>query len=67
MKQEKRFRVTWTIDIDGEPRNEKEAAQEALDIMRDPDSIATVFEVYKEGSSTAKVIDLNKVKVTCKQ
>lgn len=38
------YRVTWTIDIDyvDTPR---EAAEEALRIQRDPESIATVFEV----------------------
>ena len=38
------MRVTWTIDIDttDDPR---EAAAQALAIMRDPGSTATVFDV----------------------
>ncbi len=37
------MRVKWEIDIDA--RTAREAAREALRIQRDPDSIATVFEV----------------------
>ena len=39
----KTYRVTWTIDIDA--ANPREAAQLALDIQRQHDSIATCFEV----------------------
>jgi len=39
------FRVRWEIDVDAE--DQREAAQRALDIQRDPESIATVFEVEK--------------------
>jgi len=38
------YRVEWFIDIEAE--GPKEAAQEALNIQRDPNSIATSFEVY---------------------
>jgi hypothetical protein len=37
------MRVKWEIDIDA--ATPQEAAQKALEIQRDPDSIATVFEV----------------------
>ena len=39
----KTYRVTWAIDIDA--ASPREAAQLAWDIQRDPDSIATSFEV----------------------
>ena len=37
------YRVTWQIDIEAD--SPKEAAAKALVIMRDPSSIATVFDV----------------------
>lgn len=37
------YRVMWEIDIEAETK--REAAEEALRIQRDPDSIATVFMV----------------------
>jgi hypothetical protein len=37
------YLVTWTINIEAE--DEAHAAQQALAIQRDPESIATVFEV----------------------
>jgi len=37
------MRVRWEIDL--EARTAKEAARKALRIQRDPESIATVFEV----------------------
>jgi hypothetical protein len=39
----KSYRVTWTIDVDA--HGPREAAAKALEIQRDPDSIATVFNV----------------------
>lgn len=39
----KTFNVLWEIEIDAETR--KEAAKKALEIQRDPNSIATVFIV----------------------
>lgn len=39
----KEYRVTWTIEVDGETPSE--AALMARAIQRDPNSIATVFEV----------------------
>ena len=44
------YRVTWTIDIDAEDHTE--AAEKALEIHRDPESIATVFEVTDLSAST---------------
>lgn len=37
------YRVTWSIDIEAD--SSEEAAKEALQIMRDPNSTATVFDV----------------------
>lgn len=50
------YRVTWTIDVDAE--NATAAAREALEIQRDPNSIATVFEVKSPAGHRARVIDL---------
>lgn len=53
------YRVTWQIDIEAD--TPEEAAQEALRIQRDPDSIATLFEVfYQDGELVARV-DLSEV------
>lgn len=49
------YLVTWQIDI--EARTHAEAARKALAIHRDPDSIATVFDVTNERGRT-KTIDL---------
>ena len=41
------IRVCWEIDVDA--RTPKEAARKTLAIQRDPESIATVFDVqYRE-------------------
>ena len=37
------MRVRWEIDVDA--RTTREAARKALRIQRDPESIATVFDV----------------------
>lgn len=63
--KENRFKVIWEIDIDGGPRTEREAAEEALEIMRDPGSIATVFKVYKNKSKKCKLIDLANLIDSC--
>lgn len=39
------YRVIWEIDIEAE--TPREAAQQALDIQRNGDSIATVFTVRR--------------------
>jgi hypothetical protein len=49
----KSYRVSWTIDIDaGTP---EEAAREAVATHRDPDSIASVFDVTGEDGKTVEV------------
>lgn len=50
------MRVTWTIDID-DAASPRDAALQALEIQRDPDSIATCFEV--DDGRTVHHIDLN--------
>lgn len=49
------YRVTWIIDLDAE--SFEDAAREALEIQRDPNSIATHFVVRDENGRT-KEIDL---------
>lgn len=48
------YRITWTIDVTADTA--EDAAREALRIQRDPQSIATVFDV--EGDDGAVTIDL---------
>jgi hypothetical protein len=43
------YRVKWEIDTEAD--SPIEAAEKALRIQRDPDSIATVFQVQIEGSA----------------
>lgn len=49
------YRITWEIDI--EAGNPRKAAEEALRIMKDPDSIASVFTVW-DAKDNATTIDL---------
>ncbi|MCA1785973.1 MAG: hypothetical protein LC657_08335 [Desulfobacteraceae bacterium] len=49
------FKVRWEIDLAAD--TPEEAAQKALEIMRDPESIATFFTV--ENSSTGKEIEVD--------
>ena len=44
--KEKLYRVVWEIDIHA--RNPREAAEKALGIQRNPESIATIFAVQAE-------------------
>lgn len=54
-----RYRVTWTIDIEGDDINTlMQAAIETLRIQREPGSIATVFEVAKDGGGDPVRFDL---------
>jgi len=48
------YHVTWVIDV--EAKSPKAAAKEALRIQKDPESIATVFEVayHKKTRGKAK-------------
>jgi hypothetical protein len=50
------YLVSWTIEIEAE--SPQEAAEKALEIQQDPDSIATVFDVASNGQSQAITIDL---------
>ena len=47
------YRVIWKIDIDAE--SFEEAARKALDIQRDPTSIATCFTIVDEEGKTQDV------------
>jgi len=51
------YRVTWKIDIEAD--SPEEAAARALIVQRDPESIATVFEVRERGKTKTVVVDLN--------
>ena len=53
------FRVSWKIDIEAE--SAEEAARAALAIQREPDSIATVFEVKAEGDAHPVAVDLTEI------
>ncbi len=51
------YTVIWTVDIDAE--TPEEAARMALEMQRDPESSATVFDVYRYPDMQDKtVIDL---------
>ena len=52
------FVVSWSIDIENVDTPE-EAAGEALRIMRDPASIATVFDVLDCDTNTVHRVDLD--------
>lgn len=54
-----RYRVTWAIDLEDVDLNTRvQAAELALRIMRDPDSIATVFEVAEDNGDNPMRVDL---------
>ena len=55
----KTYQVEWTVTIDAD--SEHEAAQQALAMQRDPESIATVFHVrdFNVPSDDYTVIDLD--------
>lgn len=52
------YLVVWKIDLDADTPTE--AAKKALEIQRDPDSIALVFEVYENKNCEPEKIDLLK-------
>ena len=60
MKQEKHYIVKWEIDIFA--TSHVEAAEQALKIQRNPDSIATVFEVKRSGFEKSLQVDLTALK-----
>jgi len=47
------YKVTWTIDIDAE--SFEDAARQALEIQRDPESIATHFVVTNDSGEEHEV------------
>lgn len=47
------YRVTWTIDIDAP--DPWAAAERALEIHRNPESIATVFTVQADGLRAVEI------------
>lgn len=47
------FHITWEIDLHA--KSPKEAAIGALEIQRDPESIATVFDITDEKGVTTRV------------
>ena len=49
------YKVTWTIDLDAE--SFEDAARQALEVQRDPASIATCFTITDE-NDTRRNIDL---------
>lgn len=50
------YQVVWTIDVHAE--SFEAAAEAALIIQRNPDSMATVFSVYRD-DGISKTVDLN--------
>jgi hypothetical protein len=52
------YRVEWLLDIEAE--SPADAARQALEIHRDPESLATVFHVYGNDGSVS-VIDIEDV------
>jgi hypothetical protein len=55
------YRVVWLIDIDAD--SPREAAQEALAIQRNPESIATCFVVIEDGGPS-QMVDLDEEQVS---
>jgi len=47
------YRVVWEIDIDAE--SFEDAARKALDIQRDPESIATCFVIMDDHGNRCEV------------
>lgn len=56
VEQEDDYLVTWTIDLYGS--DPADAAQNALNIQRREDSIATVFTVKNKRTGKEHVVDL---------
>ncbi len=49
----KTYSIKWEIEIDAE--TPEEAARKALEIQRDPASLATVFDAYDEEGNCTRV------------
>lgn len=52
-KKEHQYRLVWEIDICA--TSPKAAAKKALKYQRDPDSTATVFDVFNEKGKVTRV------------
>ena len=55
--EEPEFEVTWAIDL--QAPSAEQAARKALEIMRDPESTATAFNVRAKSDGEAKIVDLH--------
>lgn len=53
------YRVEWTMDIEAD--SPEEAARKALAVQRNPESIATVFDVQADDGGDAVRIDLTEL------
>jgi len=53
----KTYVVTWEMDIEAE--TPEAAAAKALEIHRDPESVATFFAVREVDTDTAVIVDLD--------
>ncbi len=53
------YRVMWEIDIETEFDSPREAADKALAIQRDPNSTATIFEVFDPETGDVTQYDLS--------
>lgn len=54
------YRVTWEIDIDAE--TPREAAEIARAYQLNPNSTATVFDVFQAGTTPIETIDLQETR-----
>lgn len=52
-----RYLVKWVIDLEAD--TPEAAAREALRIQRDPDSVATVFEIHDDEGNYVQLVDLD--------
>jgi hypothetical protein len=53
------YLVTWQIEVDAD--SPRDAAKKALEIQRDPTSIATVFNVTPADKLKFEEVDLSKL------
>ena len=53
MSDNNTYRVRWEIDLDAD--SPLDAARRALSIQRNPESIATFFDVTDESGTTARI------------
>jgi len=51
-----RYRVQWEIDLEAD--SPEEAAREALRIQRNPESIATVYEIFNDEGAHIMRVDI---------